>query len=65
MRTPVPGTNFIKLGDLLPTLKQVPAIAYLRGAEAALRSDPPDGTVALQLISQALALLDPPGGATR
>ena len=38
------------------------AVAYLRGAEAALKSAPPDAKVALQLLQQALASLDPKGG---
>ena len=45
--------------DRVAHYARAPSIAYLRGAEAALQSDPPDTGVALQLLRQALATLDP------
>ena len=47
--------------DKIVTAARAVSIAYLRGAEAALASDPPDVKVARQLLSQALASLDPRG----
>ncbi len=47
------------LPEYLVRLSNVPAVAYLRGAEAALKSNPPDVGVAAQLLGQALAILDP------
>ena len=56
----VRASDLLNVGTALAELPRLPAIAYLRGARAALACDPPDAATARQLIDQALAILDPP-----
>ena len=58
MRT-IRASDLLNVGTSLGRVAAIPAIAYLRGARAALDSDPPDAATARQLIDQALAILDP------
>lgn len=62
-KKPNDGITLSEFADRVAHYARAPAVAYLRGAEAALKSDPPDGQLALQLLAQALAVLDPKGSA--